>query len=343
MAKHIRRNESNELPQSNSDKRAQLNDHAARASAMLANRQTRGAAPRPSARSGADASNGRGQQKSLGTFFRRNFAYIIGVVLVVVAATIGIFGVRALLNVSKAPQAETVERMEEYVSPYDWANLKDDGGRLQYVVDGQVRSRLGIDVSEHEGDIDWEAVAEDGVEFVMVRLGNRGATEGELYLDDRFWDNFNGVKEAGLDRGVYFFSQAITVEEAIEEADFVLSTLNGESLQYPIAFDHEESVGGVLQSRSSEVSDDEMTAIMEAFCARVEAAGYRSLVYGNTYDLARFNYSSLKQKDVWWAQYTAPAPTAKLDIVMWQFTGDGSVNGVPGGVDMNIDLSRVFD
>ena len=103
----------------------------------------------------------------------------------------------------------------------------DATGRAHYVVDGEELTRTGVDVSSHQGFIDWEAVAADNIQFAMLRIGYRGSTEGGIRADELFETNLKGAQSAGLDVGVYFFSQAINVEEAREEAAFVLSAAKG--------------------------------------------------------------------------------------------------------------------
>ena len=233
------------------------------------------------------------------------------------------------------------EEAQRYTTPYDWTKLDRSNGRYAYVVDGQVKSRLGIDVSESQESIDWQAVADDGIEFAMIRLGYRGATEGDLYLDDYFEENFAGAREAGLDCGVYFFSQAVNPDEAVEEAQFVLDQLGGAQLEYPIAFDS-EVVSGVAGARTQFLTREEMTAVADAFCTHLEMAGYRTLVYGNAGDLSRYSDEVVNDGGIWWAEYNAPQPAHYLDIVMWQYANEGSVAGIGTGVDMNIDLSGVL-
>ena len=117
-------------------------------------------------------------------------------------------------------------------SPYDWDHLVWDGyGRVAYVVDGTVRSRTGIDVSEHQGDIDWQAVADDGISFCYVRAAWRGSTEGGLFADELFEQNYTGAREAGLDTGLYVYSQAVNAEEAREEAQLWTAARAGHRLR----------------------------------------------------------------------------------------------------------------
>ena len=324
------------------DRRKQLNDQAAQASALLAARanERRGSAEPRGADKVADAELQQAYPKGLVEYIKQNAVYIAGVVVVVVivAALIVIMGA-FMTGCSPEPTAEDAA----YSSPYDWTKLEQSGDRLQYVVDGQVKSRIGVDVSENQHDIDWNAVAADGIDFAIVRVGYCGATEGDLYLDERYWDNLDGARAAGLACGVYFFSQAQTIDETVEEADFVLEYLNGTSLEYPIVFDSEEVVLNLEQSRTAGLTNDQMTSIAQAFCNRVEQAGYDAMVYGNGADMARYNYGGIEAFPVWWAEYDVAAPHHDLDIAMWQYTNGGEVAGIPTAVDLSIDLSNALN
>ena len=282
----------------------------------------------------------RGRQIGGIQLVRRNVAYIVGVVAVVAIVAVGLLIAKALLSDTGA--SSSVQEEYAYTSPYDWTKLDRTDGRYRYIVDGEVKSRIGVDVSENQHDIDWNAVAADGIDFAMVRLGYRGVTEGDLYVDGCYERNIDGARAAGLKVGVYFFSQACTPEEAVEEADFVVSNLAGRTLGYPVAFDSETVALSSGVSRTSNLSNDEMTAIYQAFCNRIEEAGYSSIVYGNALDLARYRYDDLKQDRVWWAEYGVAQPNANIDIVMWQYSNGGSVAGISTAVDMNIDLRGVL-
>ncbi len=275
-------------------------------------------------------------QQTLGEFIGNNIVYILSVLAVALIVLLLVFGVRAFSDLTSG------QNPDEYVSPYDWSKIDNSTDHYAYVVNGEVKSRLGIDVSEYDHEIDWNAVANDGIEFAIIRLGYRGATEGDLYLDEYYEQNLSGAKAAGLDCGVYFFSQAITTEEAIEEADFVLANLNGASLEYPIAYDF-ESVSGVGSTRTNGLSNEELTAIADAFCDRIEQGGYRTLVYGNSRDLRSYDVDATTGRGIWWAEYGVDSPSHWLDIVMWQYASDGHVQGMSTGVDMNLDLSNVLN
>ena len=277
----------------------------------------------------------------------RALPIVLGVLAVLALAFALFAGFRLLTGQPVLPSTQTgglsaSDPAGRYVSPYNWQNLDRTGGRYVFRIDGQVKSRLGIDVSENQGDIDWGLVANDGIEFAIVRLGYRGTSTGSIFLDEYFAQNLEGARNAGLDCGVYFFSQATTPDEAREEADFVLQNLNGAALQYPIVYDCEEVAAGAGTSRTAGMSKDEMTACAKAFCERVSAAGYRAMVYGNTRDLARYNVRELANYPLWYAEYGMPTPTVALDFTMWQYSNGGSVAGINAAVDMNIDLSEAY-
>ena len=221
-----------------------------------------------------------------------------------------------------------------YESPYNFDNLVQENGRFFYYENGELASRFGIDVSEHQHHIDWEAVAADGVEFAYVRLGNRGATEGHLYLDKYYEANMIGSTHYEIPNGVYFFSQALTPSEAREEAEFVLEHLEGWKLEYPVVYDHEHV--NVTGARANHLSGEEISACAEAFFEVIEAAGYETSIYGNKKDLTRLDEPLLSTRLVWFAEYGVPFPTLGHDLHIWQYTGSGTVAGIDTLVDLNI-------
>lgn len=236
--------------------------------------------------------------------------------------------------------AADAQLFASFVNPYDWSGLVDEGGRMAYYEDGQLASQTGVDVSEHQGWIDWSAVAGDGIEFAYVRLGNRGFTEGVVSIDDYFDYNLGAATDAGLDVGVYFFSQAVTADEAREEAQFVIDQLDGHSLALPIAYDHE--LVSAEGARANAVDRATMTACAQAFCDAVEAAGYEAIIYGNLHDLSRYHLSQLVEYPLWLAEYDVAAPTAPLPLAMWQYTSSGTVAGIDGAVDLNLRFTNAL-
>ena len=217
--------------------------------------------------------------------------------------------------------------------------LMDEQGRMSYKnLHGE--ARLGIDVSYYQEDIDWEAVADDGIEFAIIRIGYRGYGSGAIKLDQRFEENLQEAKAAGLEVGVYFFSQAITPQEAAEEADFVLAVLAGRELEYPVVFDWEWIEPG-KNARTDHMTGQTMTECAAAFAQRIEAGGYEPMIYFNT-DMGYLDYELAQLKDwpFWLARYSTQ-PDFYYDFDLWQFSHTGQVAGIQGNVDLNLDLRTV--
>ncbi len=237
--------------------------------------------------------------------------------------------------------SEKVSSIPQYESPYDWDCLSSNQGRLSYVVNGQSVSKLGIDVSESQGFIDWEQVARDGIEFAFIRLGYRGTTEGKIYLDEYFPYNIEQALAAGIKCGIYFYSQAINAQEATEEAEFVVQKLGGRALAYPVAFDYESINLNGKPSRNSNIGLEQMEGIANAFCEYIKRAGYEVVIYGNKQDLRRYPNDISNQYNIWWAEYDSSVPHHDRDIFCWQYTNGGQVSGIDTAVDMNIELPRL--
>lgn len=253
--------------------------------------------------------------------------------LVAVAVIAG-FATTTFLN-KETPHSESAKSATAaYVSPYDFSGLSNQNGRMTYSENGVQKSQLGVDVSEHQGTIDWDAVAHDDIQFAMLRVGNRGTTEGGLFEDSSFDSNLANAQAAGLQVGAYFYSQATSVAEAEDEADFVVGILDGRKLDLPIVFDHEQDT--TTNARGNNVDRETLTAAARAFCQRIENAGYRSMVYGNKIDIARLNLSELGNRPVWFAEYNAAQPSGQFDFALWQYTNAGSVNGISTPVDLNL-------
>ena len=205
--------------------------------------------------------------------------------------------------------------------------------------------REGIDVSEHQGLIDWEAVAEDGIDFAIIRAGYRGYSEGGLFADDYFFKNMNGAVENGIDTGVYFFSQATSPEEAVEEAEFLieemLSLYIPETFALPIFYDWESI--STDDARTDGLSGDVITECALAFCGKLSEAGYSPGVYAYrnlgyfSYDLPRMTHLT------WWMAALNDYPDFYYAHDFWQYTITGSVEGIEGDVDKNLMFVPVAD
>lgn len=219
-------------------------------------------------------------------------------------------------------------------------------GRLEYS-GTDYTTRFGIDVSAYQNrsisdkTIDWNAAKNDGVEFAFVRIGLRGTSTGGLNADGFYAQNIDGAMAAGIDTGVYFFSQAITVAEAVEEANYVISLLGGRTLTGPVAYDWEmhDSTYRVYGT-----SPAMATACAKAFCETIEAAGYRAMVYTSSYvAYNKFDLSVLSSYPIWYPEYksadsTALYPQLYYQPNYWQFTSKGSVAGLGGNVDCNLQF-----
>lgn len=244
------------------------------------------------------------------------------------------YGITLALLILLSSTTLLLNGCSEYVSPYNFDNLKNEQGRFSYYEDGNLVSQTAVDVSDLQGKIDWERVSEDGIDFAMIRLGRRGYTEGNIYLDNYYYENVSGVQSEGMPFGVYFFSQAITEDEAIEEANFVIKHLSGSGISYPVVFDHEpvESADG----RANNLSKNELTHITKAFCQKIEDAGYTPMIYGNAFDMERLNLNDLKGIDVWYAEYESSQPTGQFDFAMWQYSSTANVSGINTQADLSI-------
>ncbi|MGI5935744.1 MAG: glycoside hydrolase family 25 protein [Oscillospiraceae bacterium] len=196
----------------------------------------------------------------------------------------------------------------------------------------------GIDVSSHQGGIDWELVAADGVEFAMIRAGYRGYTEGGLYEDEKFRENIQGALAAGLRVGVYFFSQAVNEDEALEEAEFVLDLIEGYDVTLPVAFDWEEIED---EARTSGLDGNTITDCCLAFCRAVEEAGYESAVYFYR-RLGYFEYDLERLKDLkFWVGALGDSPDFYYQHHIWQYSITGQISGIEGDVDLDLYFKKI--
>lgn len=219
---------------------------------------------------------------------------------------------------------------------YDLNKLVQNGKYFQYKEAEVVTSKTGIDVSYHQREIDWEKVAADGIDFVMIRVGYRGYETGNVTIDSSFEQYINGASAAGLDVGVYFYSQALNADEAKEEADAVIKAVSGYKLTYPVVFDWE--ISGEKTARTADVSVNDVTDAAVTFCDTVAEAGYIPMIYSvKKCALMKMDLTRLAGYHFWFAEYK-DEPTYPYDFQMWQYASDGYVDGVNGEVDLNISF-----
>ena len=220
-------------------------------------------------------------------------------------------------------------------SPYDASSFSwGEDGRVTYTAESPT-TRFGIDVSYYQQDIDWNRVAEDGVQFAIIRCGFRGyGSMGPITEDARFREYIEGALAAGLDVGVYFFSQAVSVEEALEEARFTLDLIRDYPITYPVVFDWEQvsSLGARTRDPDWEVVGD----CAVAFCEAVAAEGYTPMTYFNKYmAYITLDMEKYQRYDGWLALYQEEQDYI-YDFQMWQYSSQGIVSGISQRVDLNI-------
>ena len=224
----------------------------------------------------------------------------------------------------------------------DHLKTDENGIPAYYDDNGNKISHLGIDMSEYQGEIDFVKAKEAGVEFVMLRIGGRFyGSDGGVYEDKAFDNYYEQAKAAGLKVGAYFFSQAVSAEDAKEEADLAINKLNGRKLDYPIAFDWENIAED--DARTDNITGDELTVIAKAFCDEVIEAGYKPIVYANSAQMfIMYDFETMKDYDFWLADYREfPSMYYKFD--MWQYASDGEIDGVEGVIDMNLSFTDFED
>ncbi|MCL2254727.1 MAG: glycoside hydrolase family 25 protein [Lachnospiraceae bacterium] len=217
----------------------------------------------------------------------------------------------------------------------------DDNGILAYHDDdGNIISQKGIDVSRYQETIDWGKVANDGVDFAIIRVGFRGSSEGTLVVDTYYEGNMKGALDNGVDVGVYFFTQALNEAEAIEEAEFVLEHIAEYDVKYPVVIDVEAI--DTRNPRTQFMTQEEWTNITIAFCERIKEAGYTPMIYGNLRSFfLMLDMTRLEDYEKWFA-FFRPQMYFPYEHSIWQYTAKGTVAGIKGEVDLNVGF-KVFE
>lgn len=252
-------------------------------------------------------------------------------------------------------------RKQTYVDPYEGMVMVPDGmgGEMwvilhdelpvssynaeDFYVDGEFISYRGnefevlrgIDVSEHQLEIDWEKVYGEGVEFAIIRAAYRGYSEGLIYEDKFFRDNIEGALEQGIKVGVYFFSQAINAEEARQEAHFLIDLVDGYELDLPVFYDWEH-VSNVGETRADHLDGTAITDNCLAFAEVIEDAGYEAGVYFYR-GLGYVQYELGRLGDlVFWAAAPGSVPDFYYDHKIWQYSYTAQVEGIAKDTDLNL-------
>ncbi|MCR5118351.1 MAG: hypothetical protein K6B44_01860 [Lachnospiraceae bacterium] len=221
---------------------------------------------------------------------------------------------------------------------YDFSNMVFKKPLMLYYENGAKKSYTGVDISKDEGAVDFKALKRNGIEFVMLRLGQRGYSSGELSIDDNFLDNYKKAKDAELKVGAYFVTAAATPDEGYEEARFCLDTIsmNSISLEYPLALSAEQLGEG--KSRTDELQKMPRTNSAISFMKEVEAEGFFTLLYGTKGTLIKkYSLGSLTDYEIWYSE-EADIPDYPYEFVMWQYDLDAKVPGISTGARMNISF-----
>lgn len=228
------------------------------------------------------------------------------------------------------------------ISPYlnkntfDFTKMEEKAGLKRYMENGKKISYVGVDVSKQNGNVSFAGLKAAGIDYVMIRLGGRGYSTGQISLDEKFKENIEAAIEEGLDIGIYFYSQAINQEEAIQEVNFVIQNLEPYKgkVKYPVAFDMEFVAND--EARIDGLSREDRTNIATSFLEGVKAAGYIPMIYGDKEWLIKeIDLAKLQNYDVWLTQET-DIPDYPYQYAMWQYSTKGVVNGINGSANLNI-------
>ncbi len=275
--------------------------------------------------------------------------YIAGALIIIASIVIAIIvpGMQRSneIPVTQPPETTTIKPMDGIpvypdipASAFLQENFIIEDGRAKYI-DENVKTYTGVDVSTFQGDIDWNKVKADGIDFAIIRVGLRGyGSKGEIYEDKNARKNIEEALDAGLRVGVYFFSQAINTGEAIEEAEFVLDFIKDYNITFPVVFDWENEPDKNM--RTDNLPDSVLTDCAVAYCERVKQEGYIPAVYFNlNFGYLRYNLDAIKDYTFWFAQHKEDSPEFYYNYSIWQYTHTGRVNGIDADVDLNISFT----
>ena len=217
---------------------------------------------------------------------------------------------------------------------YDFTALSYKDDIAQYADKNGIVGKVGIDVSRYQKTIDWQKVKASGISYAFLRAGYRGYDSGKMMEDEQYATNLKEASKVGMDLGVYFYSQAINTQEAIEEAEFVLNSIKDHSIRYPIVFDMEDV--GSDTARTANLTPKQITDITVAFCEKIKEAGYTPMIYGNIeWMMDHLELERVTAYQKWFAQYYYK-PFFPYEFQIWQYSSTGNVPGIEGDVDLNL-------
>ncbi len=226
------------------------------------------------------------------------------------------------------------------INSYNTGNFypDEDGFMAYHDEEGNTISWLGVDLSYHQENVNWDELADSGVDFVILRCGYRGYSEGGLIKDEKFDEYAKACNEKGIPLGVYFFTQAVSEEEALEEAEFVIDTIKDYEISYPVAFDTEYVSDAQARTNLNEIDENSRSGMCIAFCERIKEAGYYPMIYASENWIRReLDYETLQEYDFWAPQYL-DENDFMYDFTIWQYTERGFIKGVDEEVDLDISM-----
>lgn len=276
------------------------------------------------------ATKKRKRRKSKSKKRKMRKSFLLFCIFVIVVCLLGVFQ-----DNRQKKQEETPVESNLVKNTYDWSKLKKDGSFLSYD-DENYTSMQGIDVSSHQEWIDWEKVKKSGIQFAYLRVGYRGYETGIIHKDTYFDYNIQSCIKYGIQVGVYFFSQATTMDEAREEAEFTLSQIKNYQIDLPVCYDIEQAGEG--KGRVDQLSKETWTENAVTFLHVVQNAGYKAMNY-NSASLFEdyFQLEYMQEFDTWVAHYNTDYPNYPYTFLIWQYSCTGQVDGIDGdGTDMDI-------
>lgn len=222
---------------------------------------------------------------------------------------------------------------------YNWEQYLSSSEGIYKYEDENYESKIGVDVSSYQGNVNWKKVKEAGVDFAILRIGYRGYGEsGKITLDPYFEKNYKNARKEGIEIGVYFFSQAITIDEVKEEAEFVLEHIKEKEITYPVVFDLEKIKNDT--ARTDNLTSDEITNMTLEFCNTIKSNGYIASIYGNAKTFTtKMALEQFNDYNKWYADYQEK-PLYPYEFDIWQYTESGNINGIAGNVDINIQFIK---
>lgn len=265
--------------------------------------------------------------------YRRNTSIQVSIVLIVFSLLVMTMVYRENQKKLRTP---VISNLVEH--DYDYSNLYSENGFILYE-DDTYTSVPGIDVSSHQGTIDWKKVKEAGVQFAYIRCGYRGYETGQINRDEMFDYNISQAIANGIQVGVYFFSQAVNQKEAEEEAEFTLSCMKKYDIDLPVVYDFEKP-GGIF-ARTYYQSKDVTTENAALFCHMMQRKGYEAMIYNSTNLFERlYNMEYIQEFGTWVAHYNTPYPTYPYTYQIWQYSDAGNIDGIEKAVDLDLMFIR---